>query len=115
MHLPGPGTTHRRILNWVCIYRSPGRSHSGTRAWTRCVRWPPRSRWIGILVETDSPYLSPHPHRGQTNKPARVVATASRLAQIRGLSPVDFATITTINARNLFRLPDDLTLPARCI
>jgi TatD DNase family protein len=64
-----------------------------------------------LLVETDSPYLSPHPCRGQTNEPARVVLTAMRLAEIRGLALIEFARITTINARALFRLPDDVTLP----
>ncbi len=66
-----------------------------------------------LLVETDSPYLSPHPNRGQTNEPARVVLTAARLAEIRGLSLIDFAQITSINARRLFHLPDDVTLLPR--
>ena len=64
-----------------------------------------------LLVETDSPYLSPHPFRGQTNEPARVALTAARLAEIRGLSPAEFAQITTANARRLFqppRRPDSL-------
>lgn len=59
-----------------------------------------------LLVETDSPYLSPHPHRGQTNEPARVAFTAARLAEIRGLSLAQFAQITTTNARRLFCLPE---------
>jgi TatD DNase family protein len=63
-----------------------------------------------LLVETDSPYLSPHPCRGQTNEPSRVALTAARLAEIRGLPLVDFARITTTNARSLFQLPQDLTL-----
>jgi TatD DNase family protein len=63
-----------------------------------------------ILVETDSPYLSPHPCRGQTNEPARVVLTAARLAECHGVCLADFAQITTANARRLFRLPDDVTL-----
>jgi TatD DNase family protein len=66
-----------------------------------------------LLVETDSPYLSPHPCRGQTNEPARVVLTASRLAEIRGISVAEFARITTINARRLFRLPEDGTISSR--
>jgi TatD DNase family protein len=60
-----------------------------------------------LLVETDSPYLSPHPHRGQTNEPARMAFTAARLAEIRGLSIAEFAQITTENARRLFDLPED--------
>jgi TatD DNase family protein len=60
-----------------------------------------------LLVETDSPYLSPHPYRGQPNEPARVVHTAARLAELHGLSLTALATITTANARELFRLPAD--------
>jgi TatD DNase family protein len=60
-----------------------------------------------LLVETDSPYLSPHPHRGGTNEPARVALTAGRVAQIRGLSLADLARTPAANARRLFRLSDD--------
>jgi TatD DNase family protein len=63
-----------------------------------------------LLVETDSPYLSPHPFRGRTNEPARVALTAEILARIRGLSLAEFASITTENARKLFRLPGDACL-----
>ena len=63
-----------------------------------------------VLVETDSPYLSPHPWRGQTNEPARVAVTAARIAELRGLSITEFAQITTANARRLFRLADNATL-----
>ncbi len=58
-----------------------------------------------ILVETDSPYLSPHPFRGKTNEPARVAVTARRLAEIRDMPPAEVARITTENARRLFGLP----------
>jgi TatD DNase family protein len=63
-----------------------------------------------ILVETDSPYLSPHPFRGKTNEPARVAVTARRLAEVRGLPPEEVARLTTDNARSLFRLPADQVL-----
>jgi TatD DNase family protein len=56
-----------------------------------------------ILVETDSPYLAPVPHRGKRNEPAYVLDVASRLAAIRGRSLADVATATTANARRLFR------------
>jgi TatD DNase family protein len=56
-----------------------------------------------ILVETDSPYLSPEPFRGKRpNEPARVVHTAECLARVRGLPLVDFARQTTANALALF-------------
>jgi TatD DNase family protein len=56
-----------------------------------------------ILVETDSPYLAPHPLRGKRNEPANVVYTAACLAEVRGQSLTEFSQITTINARALFR------------
>jgi len=58
-----------------------------------------------VLVETDSPYLSPHPHRGQRNEPARVVFTAARIAEVRGITLTELARETTANASRLFRLP----------
>jgi TatD DNase family protein len=57
-----------------------------------------------ILVETDSPYLSPHPLRGKRNEPANVALTAECLAKVRGVSVEDFSAQTTANARRLFRL-----------
>ncbi len=58
-----------------------------------------------ILVETDCPYLSPHPQRGQRpNEPALIVHTAACLAGIRGLNETEFATQTSENAKQLFRL-----------
>jgi len=50
-----------------------------------------------MLVETDSPYLSPHPYRGKINEPARVSIVAKRLAEIRGQSYQEIAEITTQN------------------
>ncbi len=57
-----------------------------------------------LLVETDSPYLSPHPHRGKSNEPGRTAVTAARLAEIRGIPLDDLAAATTANARALFAL-----------
>ena len=55
-----------------------------------------------LLVETDSPFLSPEPLRGTRNEPARVVHTAACLALARG-EPLDaFAAATTANARRVF-------------
>jgi TatD DNase family protein len=56
-----------------------------------------------LLVETDSPYLAPEPHRGQRNEPAYVVRTAQRLAELRGVEPAELAWLTSENARRLFR------------
>ena len=58
-----------------------------------------------LLVETDSPYLAPHPHRGRTNEPAFVRLTAARVAEVRGMGAADLARATSENARRLFSLP----------
>jgi TatD DNase family protein len=55
-----------------------------------------------LLIETDSPYLAPVPHRGQRNEPAFVVHTAECLANVLGISLHEVATRTTENARLLF-------------
>lgn len=65
--------------------------------------WAPLDR---ILVETDSPYLAPVPHRGKTNEPAFVVHTARFIADLRGTSLGAIAEASTANTRALFqRLP----------
>jgi TatD DNase family protein len=63
-----------------------------------------------LLVETDSPYLSPHPFRGARNEPGRVAFTAARIAECRGMDLADLARATTANASRLFGLPDSETL-----
>jgi TatD DNase family protein len=56
-----------------------------------------------LLVETDSPFLSPVPHRGSRNEPARVVHTADTLAGLKGISPAELGRATTANFHTLFR------------
>ena len=55
-----------------------------------------------ILVETDSPYLSPIPHRGKRNEPANVRHTALKVAQLKGLILDEIAEVTSKNAKRLF-------------
>ncbi|RDB43790.1 TatD family deoxyribonuclease [Halomonas sp. DQ26W] len=56
-----------------------------------------------LLIETDSPYLSPVPHRGKPNEPAWVVEVAECIAQQRGISIEEVAMQTTANFYRLFR------------
>lgn len=55
-----------------------------------------------ILVETDSPYLAPPPHRGRRNEPAYTAHTAAKGAEVFGISLEDFAKATTDNFDRLF-------------
>lgn len=59
-----------------------------------------------LIIETDSPYLTPHPQRGQRNEPARVRLVAEKLAELKGLPFEEVAVATTANARRLFRFED---------
>jgi TatD DNase family protein len=56
-----------------------------------------------VLVETDAPFLTPHPHRGKRNEPAHVRLIVEKLAEIYSLPIEEIATITTANANNLFK------------
>jgi TatD DNase family protein len=55
-----------------------------------------------MLIETDSPYLAPVPHRGKRNEPGFVVNTAEAIAQLRGLTKEEIGRHTTANFYRLF-------------
>ncbi len=55
-----------------------------------------------LLVETDAPYLAPVPHRGKRNEPAYTRLVAEKLADLRGMTFAEIATLTTGNAHRLF-------------
>lgn len=57
-----------------------------------------------LLIETDCPYLTPHPFRGKRNESGYVRYVCEEMANIRGLSYEEMAKITADNARRLFRL-----------
>ena len=57
-----------------------------------------------ILVETDSPYLAPVPHRGRTNQPANVAVVGTHVADLKHINPVEMARVTTHNACIAFPL-----------
>ena len=68
-----------------------------------------------MLIETDSPYLAPVPHRGKRNEPAFVVETARKLGELRGLSCEAIGEQTSRNFYNFFKMAEiaENKVPAR--
>ena len=66
------------------------------------VKTLPRGR---LLIETDGPFLTPHPRRGRRNEPAYARYVNQKLAELHGLSEVEMGRQTTANAEDLFGLP----------
>ena len=59
-----------------------------------------------LLIETDSPYLAPHPHRGKRNEPALVTLVAEEIALLKGIQVEEVAKRTTENALKIFRITE---------
>lgn len=58
-----------------------------------------------LLIETDCPYLAPHPYRGKRNEPAYVKLVAEQIAELKGISYEEVARQTSLNAKKLFQIP----------
>jgi len=56
-----------------------------------------------LLIETDAPYLTPHPHRGERNEPAYCTLVADKMSELSEISSEEIATLSTNNAHRLFR------------
>ena len=65
------------------------------------IRYVPLDR---LLVETDSPYLAPVPFRGKENQPAYTREVCEYVATLKGVTPQEFAKITTENFERLFNI-----------
>ncbi len=57
-----------------------------------------------LLIETDSPYLSPEPHRGKRNDPTNVSFVAKKIAEIKGITFEEVASATMDNAKRVYRI-----------
>ncbi len=68
-----------------------------------------------ILIETDSPYLAPQPHRGKRNEPAYVVEVAKVLANVRNLQDRDIAAATADNFRRFFKVAKSRRATGWCV
>lgn len=72
-----------------------------SKRWDELIRKVPSDK---IMIETDSPYMTPEPHRGKRNEPVLVRFVAERMAEIRGVTVDKIAEITSANAKLLFKL-----------
>ena len=72
-----------------------------THDYDEVLRYLPADR---ILSETDAPYLTPVPHRGERNEPVFVVEVVRKLAEVRGVGLEEMADTTSANTRRLFAL-----------
>jgi TatD DNase family protein len=61
-----------------------------------------------LLIETDSPYLAPVPHRGKRNEPAYLLHTAAAIGRLKGLTGEDVGRITAQNAMRLFGIDSEV-------
>ena len=67
----------------------------------KCINEVPIDR---ILIETDSPYMSPEPYRGQRNDSRRVAFVAKKISEVKGMSIEELAKITYENAEKVFKI-----------
>ena len=72
-----------------------------SKQWDDLIRKIPLDK---LMIETDTPYMTPEPHRGQRNEPILVQYVAQRIADIRGIKLEKVAEITTATARAFFRI-----------
>ncbi len=94
-----PEQAHRSIKLGFYISFAGNLTYPAAKSIREAARLAPADR---ILVETDSPFLAPIPHRGQRNEPALVRHTAEALAELRGISWMDLAAQTSANFYALF-------------
>lgn len=87
-------------LNFYISFGGPVTFKNAKKA-PEVARNVPRDR---LLVETDSPFLSPEPKRGRRNEPARVRYVAEKIAELRGETLQEVSQYTTANAKKLFKI-----------
>ena len=74
-------------------------TYKNARKSLEVIRWLPMDR---LMIETDSPYLTPEPFRGQRNDSGKVYRVAETIAQVKGLDVEEIARITLANGKRFF-------------
>jgi TatD DNase family protein len=93
----------RRAIGMNFLISIPGAiTYKGSGTQVEAVRKIPLEK---LLIETDSPFLAPVPHRGKSNEPAYVPLVAQEIAAIKGVSAEDVGRVTTLSALGIFRIP----------
>lgn len=93
----------RKVLGLGLLLSIPGVvTFKNAKSLQEVTRWAPIE---SLLVETDGPFLSPHPKRGKRNEPAHVAYTARYAAELREISLEEFACRTTENSCRIFNIP----------
>ena len=88
-------------LGWMISFTGTI-TYKNARKALEVIEWLPMDR---IMIETDSPYLTPEPFRGKRNDSGHVHLVAEKIAQIKGLEPDEAARITLENGKRFFRIP----------
>ena len=89
-------------LGWMLSFTGVVTYKNARRA-LEIIGWLPME---SIMIETDSPYLTPEPFRGKRNDSGKVHLVAEKIAQVKGLAPDDVARITLENGKRFFNIQE---------
>jgi TatD DNase family protein len=108
---PGDEEMARRVIGWGFYISIPGPVTFGSKQQRPNVMAEVVSKipLEHILLETDSPYLSPVPLRGKRNEPANIPLIAHKIAELKGLPVEEIGRVTTLGARKLFGIGSEFT------
>ena len=80
-------------------------TYKNARKSLEVIQWLPMDR---IMIETDSPYLTPEPFRGKRNDSGKVYRVAETIAQVKGITPEEAAEITLENGKRFFGIEEEM-------
>ena len=89
-------------LGWMLSFTGTI-TYKNARKALEVIEWLPMDR---IMIETDSPYLTPEPFRGKRNDSGKVHLVAETIARVKGLEPEEVARITLENGKRFFRIEE---------